>query len=200
MNQNILIILNVPDFPFGFAFSHQILSISQIIFSNKGEVLILNNSIPKKKFTEKIRDLNCEFNGVCFKYTAGLYESDLSKLRIIIFRIIGFFKELGLILKSKNRNAKSCIMISFVSFVLFLYYRILSWLSGYKLIISIMEYHRAISVRNPLKKLSFFLFDSLALKMADGIIAISPNLYEYAKRKAPSKKIILIPNCQENLR
>jgi len=192
MNKNTLFILNVPDFPLGYAFSHQIFSISKSAVTGGANVIILNNSIPKEAFSNKIQSLNGEIEGIKFEYLSGFFQK-INTFERAFSKIKGFIREFSTLMSYRGRGGKRNLMISYVPVFLFLYYRILCWLFGYSLTISIMEYHIAFSTKNFLKRVSYYFFDRIAIKLADKILVISPNLEQFIEANAPSKKVMLIP-------
>jgi len=103
-------------------------------------------------------------------------------------KCIGYIKaiiKLPQVLKTQRNIKKTCyLMISYSSFFLTIYYWILAKLFGYKLLISLMEYHPSIA-KGFIEKLKANFFDHYAIYLANAALPISQYLENliYSKRK-----------------
>lgn len=115
-------------------------------------------------------------------------------LKILILAIKAIISEIK-ILKYRNGDYRNeCILIiSFCFFPMVIYYRIITKLLRIKLVISIMEFHKASNQSSLIKKINAKLFDDYSFYFSDGAIAISDFLIKYIKEKHPKIRLIKLP-------
>ncbi len=84
------------------------------------------------------------------------------------------------------------LIISYCPFFLVIYYRLISWMLRYRLIISVMEYHPALASTH-LKKINAFFFWRIAFRLSDGVIPISRFLSKRIRKMKKSIPLFEIP-------
>jgi len=109
---------------------------------------------------------------------------DKRKRKSIISKAIGIIKaninliyHLHILKSFKNNNY---LMVSYCPIFSILFYRVLTKILGYKLVISVMEYH-AVLAKNKLEALNAYLFWKFSFLFADAALPISNHLYNIIK-------------------
>jgi glycosyltransferase involved in cell wall biosynthesis len=151
--------------------------------------LIINkHSIQEKVFEKKVN----KSDGIPFVFTSIIHQRPPSFVVRNFNRISGFFGEFFLLLKIK-RKIDTAILYT-PSFGELVYYRILSKMLGFKVIIQYVELRSSIPDRNTLlKKINDYFFDNYFHKYCDGVIAISEFLMHHVAAKNKQLPRIKIP-------
>ncbi|MEM8901053.1 MAG: glycosyltransferase [Bacteroidota bacterium] len=195
-NQNLHIVhLGVSGFPIGFG------SIQRLILLYKGlqhagaNVLVINRTAMHGKNKEIKRE--GVFEGVPYVYTCpDIYRKKgfLSRRKSDFLGRIGEYKLLKKLKKEGKLDAASVYLTGRIGQLL--YYRLLSRLFRFPIILSYVEYRSAIKNRKLKKKWIQWndkLYDKYSAKYADGVLPISEFLIEVIKRKAPGTPFIKSP-------
>lgn len=187
MNKPNYILFGVGGFPYKKSASgNKFFLMAKALLHRGFDVLMLN----RYSIQETVKSDFGNVEGVSFKYLAGK-----KTRKKTLDKIIGEFKaDLGLIqlLSERKTDQGNFLMISYMPLYRVLIYYILSKWMGYKLVISIMEYHRSLA-KNPLKKLKANLFFNHAFKLADAALPISAFLQEKLQEKHPHLPLFTIP-------
>lgn len=94
--------------------------------------------------------------------------------------------------KLKTLIYRNFLVISYCPVPLTLYYRLIAWLCGYRLVFSIMEYHPAIA-SNKLSQINAYIFWRFSFFLADGAIPISRFLSNQIKKRRPDIPLFDVP-------
>jgi glycosyltransferase involved in cell wall biosynthesis len=145
--------------------------------------LILNkHSIRKTGNTRRLT----RYQGIPYIFLSAFVSRPDNFIWRNLNKFTGYFGELVLLIK-KRKSIHTAIFYD-SSFAQLLYYRILSKLLGFKLIIQYVEYRSSIRHgRNLLTHLNDLAFDNYCFFLCDGIIVIS----EFLRNRTISKNIFL---------
>ena len=168
--------------------------IQRILLTLKGlKILGLNPLVINKHSINivKYNKINRQ-DGIPFVFTSLTYNRPKSFIFRNINRLSGVFGE-GILLIKKRKKLHTAILYT-PSFGELVYYRILSKLLGFKMIIQYVELRSSISDRSSFfNKLNDNLFDNKFYFFCDGVIAISDFLIKHVREKDKDMPIIKIP-------
>ncbi|MEM7511445.1 MAG: glycosyltransferase [Bacteroidota bacterium] len=195
-NQNLNIVhLGVSGFPIGFG------SIQRLILLYKGlqhagaNVLVINRTAMHGKNKEIERE--GVFEGVPYVYTSpDIYRQKgfLKRKKSDLLGRIGEYKLLRKLKKEGKLDAASVYLTGRLGQLL--YYRFLSRLLRFPIILSYVEYRSAIENRKSKKKWIQWndkMYDKHSAKYADGVLPISEFLMEATKKQSPRTAVIKSP-------
>lgn len=153
-------------------------------------VLIINkHSTSAKKYEYK---KITRFNGLPFMFTSFFtYRPDNFLVRNLN-KLAGFIGELLLLFKKRKKIHTAILYTS--SFGQLVYYRLVSKLFKFNLIIQYVEFRSALSINYPLaNRINDKLFDKYFYLFCDGIIAVSEYLKDYVISKSLKMPLIKLP-------
>src|ERR1017187_9188778 len=194
-----IVFLGYHTFPFGFAEVQKIILISKSLILEGNEVTVIcrngyinNIDHPSFKPTgiyEKIKYVYA--SGSCFR------NDHFFKRRLN--QIMGKINECLILKKQKRNNSLDFAILSTRSFFSVGYYKILSKIFGFKIILNYVEYYSAFKKQKLEigKKINDYLFDNYSPKLSDSIFPISEFLINQVKKVAPGKKYLKIPGLTD---
>src|ERR1017187_1732316 len=194
-----IVFLGYHTFPFGFAEVQKIILISKSLILEGNEVTVIcrngyinNIDHPSFKPTgiyEKIKYVYA--SGSCFR------NDHFFKRRLN--QIMGKINECLILKKQKRNNSLDFAILSTRSFFSVGYYKILSKIFGFKIILNYVEYYSAFKKQKLEigKKINDYLFDNYSPKLSDSIFPISEFLINQVKSVAPEKKYLKIPGLTD---
>lgn len=189
-----ILILDVPSFPFGFAYSEKIKQIGRII-SSAGNQAIIINKIPTLQYNDKTKVIKEKgiYEGIIYYYTCGNPFKKKNKIVNYLSSVKGFFNEFRFIVANYKKENINCIILSYSWYPYILYYRLLTKLFGIKLFISIMEYHRVANNPTFLAKIKAALFDNYSYFLSNKVITISHALTRLVEKNYSDKPVFQLP-------
>ena len=140
---------------------------------------------------EKATRVN-RYQGISYVYTSQIFtRPDLLLIRNLN-KLSGYVGEFVLLMKKRKKIRAAIFYQS--SFVELCYYRILSKLFGFALVVQYVEFRSALPERQKLfKHINDRLFDNFSFNLCDGIIVISEYLKNYVESKNKHLPMIKIP-------
>ena len=184
MKLNKIIFIDYPNFPFGISAAQNKLRfmVQCIISANYfTEIYSLNKNKPiSNRFKGFYKNVRFVFFGK-------------KNTNFLISYFTSFFKELLFLKRKSNQKKQKIIIIHYTWFPLLLYYRIISLILGYKLIIHIMEWHVSIKTNKLIKRFNDFLFDYFSFLIADGAIVITHFIQKKVNNLNKSLPIYVLP-------
>jgi glycosyltransferase involved in cell wall biosynthesis len=152
--------------------------------------LIINKQSTHQKVAYK-KGVN-RFDGLIFLDTSPVLTKPGSFLKRNINKVQGLLGEFKL-LYGRRKKIKSAILYS-AGFSELVYYRILSKLLGFSLVIQYVEHRSSIADRDSFfTKINDRLFDGYCSGFCDGVIGISEFLMTEIRKKKPQLPMIKIP-------
>ncbi len=152
--------------------------------------LIINKQSNQQKVAYN-KKVNC-FDGLIFVCTSPSLTRPDSFIKRNLNKFQGYFGEF-ILLYRRRKKINSAILYS-QYFSELIYYRILSRLFGFNLIIQFVEYRSSIPNRNSFfTKLNDNFFDNYCHKFCDGVIVISEFLKDIIRKKNNSLPMVKIP-------
>jgi glycosyltransferase involved in cell wall biosynthesis len=127
-------------------------------------------------------------DGIVFRF----FNRVKTRSRIISY-IYTKYSEILFLRRIKNNSNHTYYLISYNLFFEVLVYWIFSKIIGFKLVINIMEWHKAIAYKSFLLRFNAYLFDSFSFVFADGTIAISDYIFSQIKMRYPKHSLIKVP-------
>ena len=132
------------------------------------------------------------FDGLIFLDTSPVLTKPGSFIKRNLNKVQGLWKEFKL-LYGRRKKINSAILYS-AGFSELVYYRLLSKLMGFKLVIQYVEHRSSIADRDSFyTKLNDKLFDGNCASLCDGVIGISEFLMAEIRKKKPLLPMIKIP-------
>ncbi|MGZ4856937.1 MAG: glycosyltransferase, partial [Methanobacteriaceae archaeon] len=151
--------------------------------------LIINKySINEAKGRKKLNRID----GIPYVYTSYDVNRPNSFVKRNLNKITGLIGEFMLLIK-KKRKIHTAILYT-PNFLELIYYRTLSKLFGFKLIIQYVEFRSAIDYRlKSIYKFNDWLFDNYFYIFCDGVIAISEFLKEHVNSRSKHTPVLKLP-------
>jgi glycosyltransferase involved in cell wall biosynthesis len=151
--------------------------------------LVINkHSIQTKHFDKKVN----RYEGIPFVFTSVKHSRPNSFIVRNINRCTGFVGEFLVLLKLRKKIHTAIVYTP--SFGELVYYKLLSKLIGFKVIIQYVELRSSIPERDSfLTKLNDRFFDNYFYRYCDGVIAISEFLMKHVRGKSKKLPLIKIP-------
>jgi hypothetical protein len=185
-----IIHLGFSGFPTGNAAVQRVKSTFKAIkYAGYTPVIINKQSVHKKvDYNKRVN----RFEDLIFIDTSPVLIKQDSFIKRNLNKLQGIINEFGL-LRSKKKKIHSAIFYA-SSFYELMYYRLLSKLFGFNLVIQYVEHRSSIPERD-----SFFtrindkLFDRYCSRFCDGVIAISEFLKNEIYKKNPELPVLKIP-------
>jgi glycosyltransferase involved in cell wall biosynthesis len=115
-----------------------------------------------------------------------------SILKKIITKIKANFLLFSQLRNLRSKTQKNFLIISRNSLSIVIYYRLISWILGYRLIFIIMEFNPVIT-KSVFKKIKSFLFWNFAFFFADGALPISHFIHKLINKKNKSLPLHILP-------
>lgn len=166
--------------------------LSRALLKENVKVLISNRK-PALKKTDPLLPSRGTIEGIDYIYTSKPPYSGLNIFLKLISNFYGIFGELFLLIKLRKLNRLDAAIISSTHVVLLLYYRLLSKLLHFPLILSIAELHIAVPSKSLYHKFNNFLFDRFSFGIVDKVIPISEILEQRVQKFYPNKPTLKIP-------
>lgn len=184
--------LGVNGFPYGQAAVNKAMLICRGLAETNCKVYFIN---VKGSHSRKIDIVpNGEFQGIYYKYTSGTPHRYDNFIKRNVLKIVGRINEIRFIFLIWRTHGIQGAIIATKSLFQIIYYRLLSKIFKFPLILNYMEYPSGMEKR---RRLNFivndYFFEKYAFHLVDGIISISNFLLEHIKEKAPQKSILKIP-------
>jgi glycosyltransferase involved in cell wall biosynthesis len=152
--------------------------------------LIINKLSNQQKVGYK-KKVN-RFDGLVFLYTSPLLTRPDGFIKRNVNKFQGLLAEFGLLYNRRKKINSAILYTQYFSELV--YYRILSKLFGFKLVIQYVEYRSSIPNRDSFfTRLNDRLFDGYCHKFCDGVIVISEFLKDKISKKNSRLPIIKIP-------
>ncbi len=198
-NHKAFVFLGYPTFPYGFAEVQKIILISKSLLLSGNEVTVISRNGYEE--IEKNPDFTPQgtFEGIKYIYASGSCFRSNDFLKRRINKIKGITHEFLTLRKMKKRGALDFAILSTRSFFAVTYYKFLSKLLGFRIILNYVEYYTAIKKgKNQIaKKYNDYLFDNYAPVLSDAVLPISEFLINHLKKVAPKKLYLKIPGLTD---
>jgi len=194
-----IVFLGYNDFPHGLAEVQKIILISKSLISTGNNVTVIcrngyhniadGTEIKVTGIYENIKYIYA--SGSCFR-NSNFFKRRLNEIK-------GKIKEFLLLRKYKKNNDLDCAILSNRNFYLVLYYRILSKILGFKIVLNYVEYYSAQKKEywEIRQKLNDTLFDTYAPSLSDAVLPISEFLINHINRVSSSKTYLKIPGLTD---
>ena len=152
--------------------------------------LIMNKKSIQKKVPYK-KKVN-RFDGLIFLYTSPSIERPDAAIKRNINKFQGYFREFIILYKRRKKIHSSVVYTQYITELF--YYRIISRLLGFSLVMQHVEFRSAIAERNSFfTKVNDKLYDTYCHKFCDGIMVISEFLKDNIQSKTKRLPLIKIP-------
>ncbi len=180
-------------FPYGLAEIQRIQLISKALIEEGCHVYVINRRGVHSKKTHPNLNKAGRYSRVVYIYTSSPYRLE-NFIERNSKKIVGFLLELVCIFKIHHRKTIDAVIVSSMSFWDLLFYKMITWILGVKLLLNYVEYNSSMVSRKKLKlKVNDYFFDKYAIRVSDGILPISEFLIQKIKEKDKSKPFLKIP-------
>ena len=132
-------------------------------------------------------------DGIDYIYTGGTPYRSENFLARNWTKLKGAVLEVPLLLSLVQQNKIDVAILYTSHFSVLLYYRALSKLLRFSLVMNYVEYRSAFDTNSISRKISWYLTDRFAPALVDGILPISEFLIEHVKRQAPQTPYLKVP-------
>ncbi|MEM6763562.1 MAG: glycosyltransferase family 4 protein [Bacteroidota bacterium] len=190
--------LGISGFPIGFGGIQRLILLYKGLISAGASVTVIN----RKAFHDDNVSVKREgiFEGVSYVYTS-LYVNKPKNFWVRrISDLVGSVREFKLLyqLKRKGKLDAGSVYITGLIWELW-YYRIISRVIGFPIVLSYVEYRSAIQERKGKGWQSWgdTVFDRAASKYTDGILPISEYLMQVARQQSPKTPSLKVPVIQD---
>ncbi len=186
--------LGYAGFPYGHAELQKILLISRALTEEGASVKILGRrGLYDPEHHPDIKRVG-HVGKIMYAYSCGSP-----------FRIRGFFQrnirkpfegilELVVVRKLNKKQKIDVAIVSTMDFGHLFFYKIISRLFGFKIILNFVEYNSSMATRKGIgNKINDYFFDRFAVKISDRIFVISEFLIKIVKKLDPGKQYLKIP-------
>lgn len=194
-----VIYLGACGFPYGYAEIQKIILISKSLVLTNNEVTVVST-----KGTHNCKDYpdmqaTGIFEGIHYLYTSGSPYRNDRFLKRNLLKIKGAFNEWLFLRKKAKANQLDVAIISTHRFILIVYYRILSRIYGFKIVLNYVEFFSKLKKKwyRFGARLNDILYDRYAPALSDGVLPISEFLIDHLKKVAPAKKFLKIPGLTD---
>ncbi len=133
------------------------------------------------------------YEGINYIYTSGTPLKPSGFVKRNFLKFIGIINEFRFMVAESSKHKIDAAIISTMLIPLIFYYKIISRLLGFKIILNYVEYSSAITMRLKLQINNYF-YDKYAVRLSDSVIPISDFLEEQVKKINPDKPYIKIPS------
>jgi glycosyltransferase involved in cell wall biosynthesis len=197
-NQMHVALLGESGFPFGMAAIEKVRLLGKGMNQAGAEVSVVNH---KGRFDPaKPVDLPVEgrYEGIHYIYTSGSVYRPTGLLARNLQKIRGIRGEIAFLRNRKREGKLDSSIVSTMGILKMLYYRIISRLIGFQLILLYVELSSAVSHRRTFwLRVNDLLFDKFAFGLSDGVLPISEMLVEIVKKTSPGKPWLKVPILTE---
>ncbi len=194
-NKKSIVFLGFNGFPHGFAEVQKIILISKslILSGNNVTVICRNGFHNKTDYPET--SVSGIYENIRYIYASGSCYRNKHFFKRRLNEIKGKINEFLLIRRYKQKDNLDYAILSTRSFYLVLYYKALSKIFGFKIVLNYVEYYsgmkkEGLQIR---QQVNDQLFDRYASKLSDGVFPISEFLVQHVKKRCPNIKYLKIP-------
>lgn len=189
-----ILYLGYSEFPYGYAEFQRLLLISKaLVYEGTSVKVIGSRGFYDRALHPGLKKVG-HFQGITYIYSSGTPYRRSNFFKRNIVKPFEKLLEAMLICKLNRKNKIDAAIISTQIFRHLLYYKILSRLLGFKILLNYVEYRSKIADRKEFKyRSNAYLFDRYAVKMSDGILVISEFLINIIKNIDPHKAYLKIP-------
>ncbi len=175
-------------FPHGNATIQRILFTFKALQLGGARTLILNKFSPHRKEEKRVS----RFDGVPYVNLSWSIKKPEGRLPATLNKISGIIHELFFLVKKRKQIGAGILYTG--SFWYLVYYRTLSRILNFKLVIQYVEFRSSIGQRQNLRfKLNDRLFDNHFHKFCDGAIVISEFLKKHVQTRSARLPVIKVP-------
>ena len=186
--------LGISGFPYGFGAMQRLILLHKGLVHAGVEVLIVNRKGRHQKGKHPEISLKGQYEGVEYVYLTDSPYKPESFLTRNLQKIKGFYREFRLLRSMKKRGKLDAAVLYILGEMGYLlYYRMLSRLIGFPLILNYVEYRTAFRNRRLLTRWNDRLFDKYACRWVDGVLPISEYLIDHIKQVAPQTPYLKVP-------
>ena len=181
-------------FPFGFATIQKVRLICKGLVHSGVETTVVNrwgvhDANTKFKIKKKGR-----FENVNYIYTSRIPFRPKKRIKRNYRKIVGFLNEVKFLGSLYQNNRLDAGIVHTKNIVTVLYYKIISKIFHFPIILLYVELYSAMSTRKGLiQKVNNYYFEKFSFKLFDGIFPISDYLISIIKKRAPNKPILKVP-------
>jgi len=189
-----ILYLGCSGFPYGLAEVQKIILVSKALILENAAVTVINSRGMANRYEHPYLKKVGHHQGIKYIYSSGspyrenhFLKRNFNKIFEKICEFYAIFNE--------NRILKiDAAIVSSMNICQVLFYRILSKIFNFKLVLNLVESNNAIAAEQKKRfSLSDYIFDNFAVKFCDGVMPISEYLIEIIKKKSPQKKFLKVP-------
>ena len=186
--------LGISGFPYGFGAMQRLILLHKGLVHAGVHTLVINRKGRYEKGKYPDIPLKGNYEGVEYVYlTDSPYKPD-SFLKRNLQKLKGFYREFRLLRKMKRQGKLDAAVLYILGEIGYLlYYRMLSRIIGFPLILNYVEYRTAFNHRKWTTRLNDRWFDTYASRWVDGVLPISEYLIEHLKQAAPNTPYLKVP-------
>jgi glycosyltransferase involved in cell wall biosynthesis len=184
-----VVYLGLDDFPLGLAETQKVRLVSRALIGQGCRVSLVSRwwSSGRWRDTSGLKPSGT-FEGIEYLNASGHLYRPGSWLERKRARLRGLAGEIRALARLHSVGHCDLGIVSTGTFSRVIYYRLLSWLLGFPLVLHLVEDYEAMFRDAPWKKrLNAWLFDRYACRMASGVLPISRSLIDRVEHYAPGK-------------
>lgn len=194
-----VVYLGSSGFPFGYAEIQKIILISKSLVLTGNEVTVIcNRGVHNHKDHPQMQATGTYY-GINYIYTSGSPYREKKFIKRNLSKFKGALHEWLLLQKKSKSGGLDIAILSTHNFYSVFYYRILSRLYGFKIVLNYVEFFSKLKRKwyQLGTRLNDTLYDKYAPVLSDGILPISEFLIDHLKKIASTKKFLKIPGLTD---
>jgi len=178
-----LLWLGESGFPYGLAAIHRSILISKSLLEAGVNVTIIN----KRGVHNPRYNLNLErkgtYEGINYVYTSETPYRPDNFFKRNLLKIVGFINEIKFLILIHDKKELDAAIVSTMNFSSIFFYRIISKIFRFPIILNYVEFNSAMSCRNGIKiKLNDYFYEKFAFNLVDGVLPISNFLIDFGEK------------------
>jgi glycosyltransferase involved in cell wall biosynthesis len=181
-------------FPFGLANIQKLLLICRGLNQNRVHITVISRYGFHKKDSGLAIDAKGSYHNIDYVYASGYpYRPSNFFIRNSL-KLWGGVNEILLLIKFKMHGRLDAAILRTDRFFNILFYRILSKILGFPLVMFYVELYSSIDNRRGIYlKINDFLYERVGYRLLDGIMPISEYLVEVVRRQCPDLPLMKVP-------
>lgn len=189
-----IVYLGFSGFPHGLAELQRLLLISKSLCAEGASVKVIGRRgvLDRKRYPGLKK--TGHYQGIIYVNSSGSPYREPSFIKRNLGKLTEGIREFMVLRRIKRESGIDAAIVSSMDFRLLFFYRLVSRLIGFKLLLNFVELNSSISGRGSMKfRLNDFLFDKYSVKLSDGVLVISEYLIRIIKKTAKAKPYLKIP-------
>jgi glycosyltransferase involved in cell wall biosynthesis len=184
-----IVYLGLNEFPFGLAETQKVLLVARGLVHAGASVTVISRRWGSKDWEQAMSlPSRGTFEGVSYLNASGSLVRPASWMKRRLFKVRGLVGEVGSVVRLRLSGRLQAAIVSSGDFWTIVYYRAISLIFRFPLVIHLVEYYTALRQNGSWKeRLDAYLFDRHVYALVDGLLPISEFLIANIERYSSGK-------------